>query len=104
MLLSGIKFQSILETRLKINFDDIESDSAVDDIFRDLSPWIDTNMYEKLLSYVDTQPFVRFMCTCLNKYFGDEFKHINETNTLDMLHGDPRLQLICIACIQYYFA
>lgn len=103
MLLSGIKFQSILEKRFKISFDEIDSIPAVNDIFRDLSPWIDTNLYEKLLSYVDTQQFIRFMCTCLNKYFGDEFKH-SATNTLDMLHGDPRLQLICIACIQYYFA
>lgn len=102
MLLSGTKFQSILETRFKINFNEIEPEPAMNDMFRDLSPWIDTILYEKLLSYVDTPQFVRFMCTCLNKYFGDEFKHVE--NTLDMLQGDPRLQLICIACIQYYFA
>lgn len=104
MLLSGPKFQSIIENRFKINFDDIEPIPSVDDIFQDLSPWIDTNVYVKLLSFVDMPQFIRFVSTCLAKYFAEEFGDLAQTNSLDILHGNPRLQLICIACIQYYFA
>lgn len=102
MLLSGSKFQTIVENRFKVNLDDIEPLQHVCDLFQDLSPWIDTNVYVKLLSFVESPQFVRFVTTCLAKYFPGEFS--SGMKTLNMLHGNPRLQLICIACIQYYFA
>lgn len=104
MLLSGPKFQSIIENRFKINLDEIEPMPGVDDLFQELSPWIDTNVYVKLLSFAELPQFIRFVSTCLAKYFADEFSEIAHANSLDILHGNPRLQLICIACIQYYFA
>jgi len=104
MLLSGPKFQSIIENRFKINLDDVEPLPGVDVLFQDLSPWIDTNVYVKLLSYAELPQFTRFVSTCLAKYFAEEFDDTTQSNTLDILLGNPRLQLICIACIQYYFA
>jgi hypothetical protein len=106
MLLSGSKFQSIVENRYKISLDDIEPLHHVSNLFEDLSPWIDTNVYVKLLSFAESPQFVRFVTTCLAKYFPDEFGNVATCaqQTLDMLHGNPRLQLVCIACIQYYFA
>jgi hypothetical protein len=107
MLLSGSKFQSVVENRFKINLDEIEPLQHVSTLFQDLSPWIDTNVYVKLLSFAESPQFVRFVTTCLAKYFPEEFSDVRNsahTQTLDILHGNPRLQLICIACIQYYFA
>jgi hypothetical protein len=106
MLLSGPKFQSIIENRFKINLDEVEPLQHVRDLFQDLSPWIDTNVYVKLLSFAESPQFVRYVTTCLAKYFPEEFHGISrsQTQTMDILIGNPRLQLICIACIQYYFA
>lgn len=111
--LGSDKFRTVLEARFKHNFQTADySTDRFKCIFEDMEPFVDTTVYRKLLNYIEENgdaslfPFQRFFSTCLRRHFQlDGMPSPNDgCLLLESMQGDPRLQLICILCMQYYFS
>jgi hypothetical protein len=102
MLLSNEKFREYLFVRFDDDFESVVPDKDVCDLFADVSKYIDTDIYTKLLSFVDLYDynnFQRFFFVSIRNHFDKDYVSCS----LENIKTDPSLQVICLVCLQYYF-
>jgi hypothetical protein len=103
MLFGSDKFVTILEQKYKMDFNVLPVDDDLKHIFSLLEHYADTDVYVKLLSYIDMYDydnFQRFFTICLNKYTDLVYEDVIN---LETIKDDICLQTMCVACMQYYF-
>jgi len=102
MILSCQQFQEHLEKKYKYDFDLIPIDDDLQDLFQDISSYLKTDIYVKLLSFIDMldfDNFQRFFFISMRKFYVDDYNNLDIENIKD----DIVLQLLCLICLQYYF-
>jgi hypothetical protein len=101
--LASHKFGEYLEQKYKCDFNQVPMDSDIKDLFSYITPYINIDIYVKLLSYIDMiefENFQRYFCISLKKYGNGELEEIDD---IENIKDDVILQLLCIICLQYYF-
>ena len=102
MLLSSEKFMDYLQIKYKQNFDAVIPDKDLEDLFAKLSQYVNTEVYVKLLSFIDMnefENFQRFLFTNIRKYYDESY----DSTDIENIKADILLQVFCLACLQYYF-
>jgi hypothetical protein len=106
MFLTAQQFQVQLEQRFHCDFNMISPDPEVEIMFATIAKLVDVVVYTKLLSILDETEqagFVAFFTNCLRKYIFYDPKVV-PSRLEENLYQSTESQLMCLACLQYYFA
>jgi hypothetical protein len=101
MFLPNDKIEHVLHRRFHCSFDMVACDPEIQDLFHYATEQMDTTVYVKVLTILDEpelSSFTRFLRTCLRKYVGTTIE------SLECIAASYETQLVCLACIQHYFA
>lgn len=101
MFLPNDKMEQVLQKRFHCSFDMVACDPEIQDLFLLATEHMDTSVYVKVLTILDEpelSSFTRFLKTCLRKYVGITIR------SLECIAESYEMQLVCLACIQHYFA
>jgi hypothetical protein len=102
MLLSNEKFKLCLETKYGQDFDQVEPEKEIIDMFHKIAKHIDVDIYIRLLSYIDLwdyENFQRFFYVSIRNHYNQEYN----TPDIESIKHDLLLQILCLVCLQYYF-
>lgn len=102
MILPSEKFQHYLQLKYKENFDAVVPDSDMEDLFVALSEYVNTDIYVKLLSFIDMiefENFQRFLFVSIRNHYDQTYA----TQDIESIKNDVLLQVFCLVSIQYYF-
>jgi hypothetical protein len=102
MLLSSEKFLNYLQIKYKHDFDAVIPDRDLEDLFTQLSQYVNTEVYVKLLSFIDMiefENFQRYLFVSVRKHYDETY----DSTDIENIKCDVLLQVLCLACIQYYF-
>lgn len=102
MLLSNEKFQEYLQIKYEHDFDLVVPDRDLQELFKPLSGYINTDIYVKLLSFIDMwdfDNFQRFLFVCIRNFYDEQYAHTDIENIKEHV----LLQIFCLVCLQYYF-
>lgn len=103
MLLHSFKFKKHLEKKFSEDFNSIDIDQDINDLFADVNDFIDVDTHVKLLSMIDMidfDNFQRFFYICL--------RHCKNSTVvsqdIEHIRGNLILQFLCLICIEFYFS
>jgi hypothetical protein len=101
MFLPNDKIEHVLQKRFHCSFDMVACDPEIMDLFMLATEQIDTAVYVKVLTILDEpelSSFTRFLRVCARKYGGVMI------DCIECIAHSYDMQLVCLACIQHYFA
>lgn len=73
---------------------------GLEECFETVSEWLDTAIYANVLSsldQVDYDKFMRFFTSQARLHFNKKIIGLRD------IIGNAKMQVVCIACMQYYF-